>query len=81
MKPTIGRVVIYNTTEADREGLNLFGNASKQLPATIVAVWGQGDNPAINVKVLPDANSQELWKPSIFKGDEPGQWNWPKIEK
>lgn len=38
MKPTIGRIVVYNTDAADREVMKKTGNEQKQLPAIIVAV-------------------------------------------
>lgn len=79
MKPTIGRVVIYNTTEADRKKMTDSGTANeqKQLPATIVAVWGE---TTVNAKVELDGEGS-LWKTSILQGDNEGNWNWPVIEK
>ena len=83
MKPTIGRIVIYNTTETEREALPKIGinNVQKQLPAVIVAVWGDTETPAINVKVFVDGTHGDLWKTSIQNGDGEGQWNWPVIAK
>ena len=77
MKPTIGRVVIYNTTEEDKAsaGKN-FDNVVQQLPAIIVNVWS---DTCINVRVFSDGGGM-LWKTSINQGDQPGQWNWPVIE-
>lgn len=81
MKPTIGRVVIYNTTETDRTALTQFGNESNKLPATVVAVWGDNENAAINLKVETDGNLPAMWKTSVIRGDNPGEWNWPVIQK
>lgn len=77
-KPSIGRIVIYNTTEKEQETFSTLScNVSKQLPATIVAVWGE---TCINAKVQVDGLHDDLWKTSISQGDAPGQWNWPVIE-
>lgn len=78
MKPTIGRVVIYNTTEEDKASARKnFDNVVQQLPAIIVNVWS---DTCINVRVFSDGGSM-LWKTSINQGDQPGQWNWPVIQK
>lgn len=83
MKPTIGRVVIYTTTDADKakmqEANTLNGgcNIQDQLPAIIVAVWGE---ECVNLKVITDGNL-ELWVTSSMQGDGPGGWSWPVIER
>jgi hypothetical protein len=83
MKPTIGRVVIYNTTEADKakmeaaSTLNGGCNTQDKLPAIITAVWS---DECVNLKVITDGNL-DLWVTSANKGDEPMNWNWPVIEK
>lgn len=74
MKPTIGRIVIYNQTEYSKNSIQ--GNKPDQLPAVIVAVWGE---VTVNLKVLTDGVN-DLWITSASKGDGPGQWNWPVIE-
>lgn len=82
MKPTIGRVVIYNTTAEEQYGMRALGNnIQEKLPAIIVAVWGDSDDACINAKVLIDGIHPDLWKTSINRGDEPGQWNWPVVQK
>jgi hypothetical protein len=81
MKLTIGRVVIYNTTAYEREMMFESGNGPLQLPAIIVSVWGKGKNPPINVQVLTDNSDNILWKISISRGNDEGQWNWPKKAK
>jgi len=83
MKPTIGRVVIYNTTDADKAKMEaaskINGGCNKQdkLPAIIVAVWGE---TCVNLKVITDGNL-ELWVTSALQGDAPMNWNWPVIEQ
>lgn len=75
MKPTIGRIVIYKTTEEDRKVLkDAYGNQSTELPAIVVAAWSE---TCINAKVITDSSIGDLWKTSISQGDQEGQWNWP----
>ncbi len=77
MEPTIGRTVIYKTTEADRKLMqeSKSCNDQKELPAVIVATWG-GDTA--NLKVNLDGEG-DLWKTSVTKGDQEGMWHWPVI--
>lgn len=82
MKPTIGRIVIYNTSDVDKEKMKavnlLNGNCNVQdkLPAVITAVWG---DECVNLKVIVDG-CFDLWVTSALKGDNPMNWNWPVIE-
>jgi hypothetical protein len=75
MKPTIGRVVIFNMPEYLKN--SVYGNKQEQLPAIIVAVWGE---TTVNLKVITDGQN-DLWATSVSQGDGPNQWNWPVIEK
>ena len=77
MKPTIGRIVIYKTTEADRTLARTAANhnVQEELPAIVVAVWSE---TCINVRVFSDGNSLE-WKTSILQGEQEGQWHWPVV--
>ncbi len=81
-KPTIGRIVIYNAL-----------NGSKY-PAIIIRTGmheaaGDDDKDACNLKVFTDEQSEYKTKkdPDDFivrscpRGDDPGQWNWPVINK
>ena len=78
MKPTIGRVVIYTTTQDEREAMkNSNQNVAEQLPGIVVSVHGDDENAPINVKVLMDGDGPDLWKTSIQRGDQPGEWQWP----
>ncbi len=77
MKPTIGRIVIYRLTDADKEYLrdaqanSIPVNVSEELPAVIVAVWSEN---CINVKVFVDGITNSIWKTSINEGTQPGMW-------
>lgn len=81
MKPTIGRIVIYNTTEQDRKemenGNEYFPkcNVQMQLPAIVVAVWSE---ICVNIQVLADGE-RLFWKTSVMNGNLEGQWQWPEI--
>lgn len=74
MKPTIGRIVIFNVNENQREKLN---NYQPTAPAIITAVWG---DECVNLKVLLDGEST-IWVTSATLGTGENQWNWPVIEK
>lgn len=75
MKPTIGRIVMYNMTQDDKNKIN--GNKMDVLPAVIVAVWG---NSCVNLKVISDGIN-DLWLTSKQEGNAPGCWNWPVKEE
>lgn len=77
MTPTIGRIVIFKTNEAQQEHLKNtpYCNVSKELPAIIVAVFSES---TVNLKVMLDGPG-EFWVTSALQGDEPGNWNWPVI--
>ena len=84
MKPTIGRIVNYKLTEADKKNLEAargftgrYNNTADTLPAIIVAVWS---DTTINAQVFVDGHTSTMWKTSINQGDEIGQWNWPYIQ-
>lgn len=83
MKPTIGRIVVYNTTELDRNLMReVKANVQIQLPAIIVATFENSSyqNNESDLKVLLDGVG-ELWGTSIPQGDGEGQWNFPVIVK
>lgn len=83
MKPTIGRVVIYNTTEADIAKMKAASiinggcNIQDKLPAIIVAVHS---DECVNLIVITGGNL-DLRVTSANKGDQPMNWNWPIIER
>ena len=72
MQPTIGRIVIYNTTDYFRNSVQ--GNKAKQLPAIVTAVWGE---TCVNLKVITDGVN-DIWVTSAQQGNEEGYWNWPE---
>jgi hypothetical protein len=71
MKPTIGRIVIFNVPEDIRPKVN----HAEQLPAIIVRVWSED---MVNLKVITDGIN-DIWITSVHKGDEVNQWNWSVI--
>ncbi len=75
-KPTLGDVVIYNTTKEEQKKMSFAAtcNTQNQLPATVVHVWDNGTT--VNLKVDLDGNGQ-LWIPSVEHGNEERSWNWP----
>lgn len=83
-KPSIGRIVIYKTTEAQRNEFkyNLtsgtYSNIQTELPAIIVAAWGP---TTVNLQVFVDGHIKTMWVTSAIQGDTEGQWNWPKREE
>ena len=84
MKPTIGRIVIYNVTDAQKKAMeDSYKNTGKpcniqsKLPAIIVAVWS---DICVNLKVITDGQD-DLWVTSSSQGDGPYNWNWPVKEE
>lgn len=78
MKPSAGRIVLYRVGEFDNDVLrNNSVQPGDVLPAVIVRAWPQD---VCNLRVFPDGPGVE-WKTSVSRGDSPGQWNWPVIEK
>jgi len=73
MKPTIGRIVIYESTPNEFSGGNDMGGP---VPAMIVRVWS---DDCVNLKVFTDGPTCE-WRTSILRGALIGQWRWPEIE-
>jgi hypothetical protein len=75
--PKIGDVVTYNTTEQERVDMSncppLHNNVAEKLPAVITAVWSDS---LVNLKVLHDGQSPDLWKTSVQRGDEEFNWNF-----
>ena len=75
-KPSIGRIVIYNTTDDDRAQTGSFNNCNSclQLPAIIVNVW---NDTCVNLKVIVDGSIPDIWKTSVCQGKKEGFWDWP----
>lgn len=72
MKPTIGRIVLFNT---DPEKAFQDHNGATVLPAMIVRVWS---DTCVNLKVINDGDA-DLWVTSVTLGDGPRSWSWPVI--
>ncbi len=79
MKPTLGRIVIYNTTSEDRNVMiaNMNCNVQEKLPAEVVATFEGYENGECNLKVRMDGDMSDMWKTSVPQGDAEGNWNWP----
>lgn len=79
MVPTLGRLVIYRTTDEQRQKMHDMENCNVQeeLPAIVVAVWGES---LVNLNVQLDGEGA-LWVTSAEQGDAPGEWRWPVIQK
>lgn len=78
MNPTIGRVVIYKTTEQQRKAMDEDpeSNVQEELPAMVVAVWS---DTCVNLKVITDGFA-DLWVTSSNIGENEGEWSWPFID-
>ncbi len=81
--PKIGDVVIYNTTEQERENMEncppKHNNVAEKLPALVTAVWGKTPTALVNLKVIHDGTSEDLWKTSVMRGT--GEMNWEFAEE
>jgi hypothetical protein len=75
MKPTIGRIVIYHTTDVDRDKMKKDGNVQLFLPAIIVHVFY---DDCVNLKVFIDSK-EDLWIINSWLGEKPGKWRRPEI--
>lgn len=75
MKPSIGRVVIF------RQGANEEPhNGSREHPAIVNHVWGEGETPALNLTVFPDCAAPESRTSVTHASKTEGPfsaWDWP----
>ena len=73
--PSLGRVVIYRLTDAERaSNLSPHGNnGAAECPATIVRVFS---DTCVNLKLLNDGEGVP-WRTSVLLGTGGGQWSWP----
>lgn len=80
MDVKIGSIVLYKTTESEREGMRKAENCNVQkiLPAIVTAVWSNG---LVNLKVILDGDVVSMWVTSVSRGEEVGQWNYLESEK
>lgn len=90
MNLSIGRIVLYKLSESDCRRILRYradtptndGNqptAGNTVPA--IVVWPH-DNPehTFNGQAFLDGNDS-LWLTSVKQGDEPGQWQWPRLSE
>lgn len=68
MKPTIGRIVIYQAGAND-----LCGIEGSELPAVIVRVH---TDSYVNLKVFTDGRENQ-WVTSVLEGEGSRMWHWP----
>lgn len=79
-QPSIGRIVHYRLSEADVKEHDQRLNGQKPgdlCPAMIVRVFSTDDVGTSNLRVFPDGPRDTIWKTSVTRGSEPGQWDWP----
>ena len=70
-KPSIGRIVLFRSLDS---------NGSKEHPAIINRVWGDG--PCVNLMVLPDcgapiSKTSVNQNESLTDGGQDYAWRWP----
>ena len=81
MRAKIGDIVIYHTTEQDRQIMrdNPNCNVSNHLPAIVVANWTipsvTEGSQCLNLNVILDGQGF-LWKTSINMGEDEFNWSW-----
>lgn len=77
MQPTIGRIVSFKISQEEIR------------PAIIVRVWS---DTCVQLQIFIDGTNDRnkgfnieeqlrgiAWRTSVVQGDDPGQWQWPKI--
>ncbi len=67
MKPSIGRIVIYNHMRWDPDG-----KPPDQSPAIVRQALPSG---MVDLAVFGEDGVRTVF--CVPQGDEPGQWNWP----
>lgn len=75
MKPTIGRIVVYKTTQEDKKKMKLSAEKcieQDRLPAVIVSVQ---DESSVNLRVFCDGDLT-LHKTAVVNGSKEGNWSW-----
>lgn len=82
--PKLGDVVIYNTTKQEQESMGncppASNNVAEKLPAIVTATLGEQPDSSVNLKVIHDGTSHDLWKTSVPRGDGEMSWNFPVQE-
>ncbi len=77
MKAAIGRIVHYKVAEDDVDLQSNGVRAGDLLPAMIVRVSAHAE--LLNLQIFIDGALGRIWRTSISRGDEPGQWSWPLV--
>ena len=84
-RPTIGRIVIYHTTESERRWMKANGhNVATTLPAMVCGVHDIKElalSGAVNLRVFYDGAVVPSWVESALNGEGEGQWSYPVIQK
>lgn len=62
----LGDIVLYNTTDEDKELMKGNGNIANILPAIVVGVWSAD---CVNLKVIHDGLLPDMWKTSVMRDD------------
>ncbi len=75
MKAKVGDPVIYFTTAEDqkRMGENPHNTPREQLPGTVTAIVGEGEDARANLSVQNDGYGT-TYAPGVEEGSEPGQF-------
>lgn len=78
-KPTIGRIVHYQTTAQDQKLIGEHPSCTNQekLPAIIVAV---NEDETVNLNILCDGPRSHFAK-GVKEGKKEGQYSWPEVPK
>lgn len=80
MKPTIGKMVVYRTTQADREMMKRSEQkciVQEKLPAVVISVK---DDETVNLRVFCDGDIT-LHKTDAVRGAKEGGWVYRLNEK
>ncbi len=76
MKPSKGRIVIFRQSASEAPC-----NGSREHPAIVNRVWGDGETPCINLTVFPDCEAPHcrtsVQHASVADADAPA-WDWPQ---
>lgn len=74
--PEVGDIVMYVVSDSDTPEVR--NNNAKILPAVVVRVWS---DTCVNLKIIPDGDGGNVWKTSVQKGHEPGEWFYRDSEE
>ncbi len=72
MTPTIGRIVLFKSTDPDE-----MGNGAEEVPAIITRVWS---DKCVNLQVMRDNEHPIAVTSCVLEDDQGGcsqTWRWP----